>query len=150
MVSKAISNVNEVFARWQAEDEELGRKVDAIRHWMRELDQLGKQHFGETATRLHDLRQHLVQHFDREEEMIQRLGQAYPTGSPEVTAVQRQTEQDHENLLQRVDDMVERMNHIDPPFKSWQQAMDEVEGLVSLLEQHESSEWDNIEMLLPG
>lgn len=149
MVSKEKIEVNEVFARWRIEDEELGRKVDEIRQWMRELDLIGKQHFGETATYLRDLRKQMVRHFEREVEMLEQIGKLYTSGSPEILAVRRQSDREHHNLLGRAEDMIARLDQIDPPFESWQQAMDEMDGLVSLLEQHESNEWDSIEMLLP-
>ena len=143
-------SANEVFARWRAEDEALGKQVDTIRQWMRELDQLGRQHFGETATRLRFLRESLTEHFDREAQMILALGRLYSATSPEVAAIRRQADRDHNSLLKRADDLIERLDQLEPPFENWQQAIDEIEALVSLLEQHEANEWESIEMLLPA
>lgn len=145
-----IENANEVFTRWRAEDEALGTQVDTIRQWMRELDQIGKQHFGETATRLCVLRSFLLEHFEHEAQMVVGLRQVYGAESPEVAELERQSNCDHDRLLGRVDRLIERLNQLEPPFETWQQAMDEIESLVSLLERHEANEWDNLESLLPG
>ena len=142
-------DANEIFARWRAEDEALGTQVDAIRQWMRELDQLGKQHFGETATRLRLLRESLVEHFERESQMASTLCQVYSETSPELTAIQNRSNRDRANLLKRIDELIERLDQLEPPFQNWQQAIDEIEAFVSLLEQHEAHEWDCIEILLP-
>jgi predicted nucleic acid-binding Zn-ribbon protein len=150
MSSKTKDAANEVFARWRAEDAELNEKVDSIRQWMHELDQLGRQHFGETATRLRSLRELMVEHFSQEGEMVEQLGKLYSPLSPEVASVRRKAESDHEHLLHRVDDFIARLNQLEPPFRTWQQAIDEMEGFASLLEQHETNEWDSIEMLLPS
>lgn len=150
MGSKTNTSANEVFARWRIEDEELATQVDTIRQWMRELDQLGRQHFGETATRLRELRELMVTHFDRESEMVEKLGKIYRMDSPEVSAVRKQSARDHQNLLLRVDALIERLDRLEPPYNSWQEAIDDLESLVSLLEQHEANEWDSLEMLLPA
>jgi len=150
MTSKTTLTVHEIFAAWRAEDEQLGREVDSLRQWMRELDQLGKQHFGETATRLRLLRETIVDHFDREEVMMEKLSAHYPPSSPELAAVKKQAKREHQNLLARLDDLVNRLDQVEPPFESWQQAMDEMQELVNLFEHHEANEWESIEMLLPA
>ncbi len=150
MGSRTNTSANEVFARWRIEDEELATQVDTIRQWMRELDQLGRQHFGETATRLRELRELMVTHFDREAEMIEKLGQDHYSDSPEVAAVRRQSDRDHQHLLNQIDQLIGRLDQLEPPYGSWQEAIDDLESLVSLLEQHEAREWDSIEMLLPA
>lgn len=150
MAPQSDTSVHEIFAKWRSEDELLGRQLDSIRQWMRELDQLGKQHFGETATRLKLLRETIVDHFEREEALVKKLSEHYSPDSPELAAVKNQASREHQNLLDRFDDLIRRLDLVEPPFESWQQAMDEMQDLVNLFEQHEANEWESIEMLLPA
>lgn len=141
--------IADFFEIWRAEDRALESNIDEIRDWMHEVDQLGIPHFGETATRLGPLRDRLIAHFHREDEMIGQLAELYPSSSPEIDSVRRQSVRDHHQLLSRLDDLTARLDEIEPPFASWQAAMDELESFVDLLEQHEEQESDSIRMLMP-
>lgn len=149
MNTNAKHPLTDFFQTWQTEDRALEVAVDEIRDWMHEVNQLGIPHFGETATRLAPLRNRLVNHFHREDEMIAGLAEQYPSTSPEIEAVRRQSGRDHHRLLCRLDDLIDRLAQIDPPFDSWQAAMDELEMFVDLLEQHEERESESIETLMP-
>ncbi len=150
MNTKQQNEIATIFRRWHAEDRELESSMDEVRDWMNEVSQLGIPHFGETATRLRPLRERLVTHFEREDKMVAELAELYPTQSPEVKAVQRQSSRDHDELLIRIDGLIARLEQPEPPFRSWQSAMNEVEMLVGVLEQHEDQEAESIEMLLPA
>jgi hypothetical protein len=149
MNSKADQPLALFYENWRAEDRQLEVGIDGVRDWMQEVNQLGIPHFGETATRLLPLRQRLVTHFQREDQMIAQLAELYPSSSPEVQAVRRQSSRDHHQLLARLDDLIQRLGQTEPPFASWQAAMDELESFVDLLEQHEEQEADSIERLMP-
>ncbi len=148
MDSTITQSVNRIFQQWQSEDRELEDRVDELRDWMQEVNQLGIPHFGETAGRLRPLRRLLVGHFDREDEMMAQLAKAYPASSPEVHGAQEHSTHDHLHLLCRVDELINRLAETEPPFDSWQAAMDDVEILVEALEQHEEDESDCVKMLL--
>lgn len=150
MNPNASPSVSVIFANWQKEDRGLESCVDQVRDWMREVAQLGIPHFGETATRLRPLRHRLVQHFAREDEMIEQLAQLYSSSSPEIEAVRRQSVHDHDQLLARLDNLINRLNELVPPFDSWQTAIDDVEMFVDLLEQHEEQESESVQMLMPS
>ena len=139
-----------IYQRWQAEDRELEACIDEVRDWMQEVNQLGIPHFGETATRLRPLRARLVSHFAHEDEMVSQLAELYPPSSPEVDAVRRQSHRDHGQLLERLDDLIQRLEQTEPPFDSWQTAIDQVELFVDVLEQHEDQESESFEMLIPA
>ncbi len=141
-------SVMQLLDRWQAEDHELEEQIDELRDWMQEVSQLGIPHFGETASRLLPLRKRLAQHFEREQEMIGELVEADSASSPEMDGVRRNSTHDHSQLLSRADDLIARLNQTDPPFDSWQAAMDEVAILAEALEQHEENEMESIRMLL--
>jgi hypothetical protein len=149
MNTNAKHPLAEFYQTWKAEDRALEAGIDEIRDWMHEVNQLGIPHFGETATRLGPLRDRLVAHFQREDEMISQLAELYPSSSPEIEAVRRQSSRDHHQLLVRLDDLTSRLGQIEPPFASWQAAIDELESFVDLLEQHEEQESESIEMLMP-
>ena len=138
----------DVFDRWRIEDRELAEYVKQVRDWMTEVEQLGIPHFGETATRLRPLRDRLVQHFQREEEMISNLAAALPEPSTEFDLLRTNAAHDHELLLVRLDDLSARLSETDPQFESWQVAMNEVATLVHQLQEHERMEANTIEQFL--
>ena len=139
-----------IFQAWKAEDRELESSIDAVRDWMQEVSQLGIPHFGETATRLRPMRARLEVHFAHEDEMVTQLAELYPPSSPEIDAVRRQSDRDHSRLLERLDGLIDRLDQTEPPFASWQAAMEEVELFVDVLEQHEDQESESFEMLIPA
>ncbi|MGI9473257.1 MAG: hemerythrin domain-containing protein [Rubripirellula sp.] len=140
----------DLYQQWSVEDRQLEACVDEVRHWMQEVAQLGIPHFGETATRLRPLAERLGTHFQREDDMIQQVAQLYPNTSPEVNAIRRQATRDHDQLRDRLGDLIERLDLLEPPFESWQLAIDEVELFVDMLEQHEEQESESIRMLMPA
>jgi hypothetical protein len=150
MGTEANRFLSQIFEKWLAEDREMEACLDEVRDWMREVSQLGIPHFGETAMRLRPLHDRLVHHFGREYEMIVQLAESHPPPSPEVDAVRRQSTSDHQQLLARLDDLIQRLNQTEPPFASWQAAMDEVEIFVNALEQHEEQESESIKILMPS
>ena len=150
MGTEAHPSLSEIFKNWRAEDRDLESRLDEVRDWMREVSQLGIPHFGETATRLRPLREALVRHFQREDAMIAQLARSYPSPSPEINAVRSQSAYDHDLLLSRLDDLTQRLDEPEPPFTSWQLAMDEIELFVVALEQHEEQEAESIKFLMPS
>jgi hypothetical protein len=140
----------QVFDRWRSEDRELEACLDGLRGWMLEVQQRGVPQFGETAEKLTQVKEQWLAHIASEREMIDELGKLYERCSPEISAVRRQSQSDHANILTRMDDLIARFSQPEPPFSSWTAAMDEVDLFVCAVEQHEESESDHVEMLLPG
>lgn len=140
----------EVYEQWCDEDRQLEISINEVRQWMQEVAKLGIPHFGEMATRLRPLETRLTTHFQREGEMIQQVAELYPRTSPEVGAIRRQATFDHAHLEDRLSDLIDRLDELDPTFASWQSAIDEVESFVDLLEQHEEQESESIRMLMPA
>lgn len=150
MNANSVSELSRLFDNWQAEDRKLLVCIEEIRDWMLEVNQLGIPHFGETASRLQPLRESLLIHFEREDDILARLAELYPEPSPEVQAFLRQTRSDHQLLLDRLDHLHARLKAVDPPFASWTAAMEEVDLFFEAMEQHERSESDRVRMLMPG
>jgi hypothetical protein len=136
-----------LFQTWQMERRAVAACLDELRDWMNEVSQLGIPHFGETATRLRPLRQRLIHHFAVEDEMIEKFAARRGTTRPGTDGPHLCSSREHEQLLQRLDDMLSRLAQPDPPFASWQAAMNEVEQFVDLLEEHESRESERIKAI---
>ena len=150
MNARGVSELSRLFDDWQIEDRKLVECIEDIRNWMSEVNQMGIPHFGETASRLQPLRETLLVHFEREDQLLAKLAELYPASSPEVQAFLRQTRSDHHALRTRLDDLHARLKEVDPPFGSWTAAMDEVDVLFEAMEHHERSESDRVKMLIPG
>ncbi len=57
---------------------------------------------------------------------------------------------DHNGLLDQLGDLMERLNQLEPPFQSWQRALDEFEQVVAAIESHETWESECIADLIPS
>lgn len=141
--------VEELSHRWREGHRDLDEFFDEYRQWAYEIAQRGFPHFGETACRLKQLRETLSEHFAQEDEICDRLSNVVSTPSPELDANRRQVAADHVNLLARLDELISRLSEADPPFESWQQAVEEVELFWDALELHEEQESDCITWLAP-
>lgn len=135
--------------QWRDDHRKLNEFFDEHRRWAYDIGQRGVPHFGETADRLKRLRAQLTEHFARENEICDQLTAIVVSPSPEVDANRRQVEADHANLLARLDTLINKLSELDPPFESWQQAVEQVELFCDALEQHEEQESDCITWLLP-
>jgi hypothetical protein len=129
------------------EEGELHLQIDEVRAWMREVGQLGVPHFGETATKLGQVRGRLVEHFEREDAIVDELALHYSPSSPEIAALRRLSSRDQVELLGRLDELCERLRAPEPPFESWQSAMREVDHFATALERHEDQKSESIEGL---
>lgn len=148
MKSNPTSTTSSLIDRWKDEHRKLDQFVDAITNWMHEVSSLGIPHFGEAGSRLTQLRERLVKHFQVEDQIAVELCEARPT-CPERQAAKRQASRDHGQLLDRVDDLIERLSQLEPPFDSWQQAVYEIGLFIDALEQHEEQESENLQWLSP-
>ena len=68
--------LSKIFDNWLSEDRQMHESLGEIRDWMKQVEQLGIPHFGETANRLLPLRERLQKHFQQEDEMITRLAES--------------------------------------------------------------------------
>ena len=142
-----LKSVPQVLDHWHDEDHSLHACVAEVRNWMREVEQRGIPHFGETAARLRPVRDRLVQHFDREDEMLHQIADLFLMPTPEIDSVRTQACYEHQQLLARFDDLSARLAELRPPFQSWQAAMKEVDEFFADLELHETQEADNVAAL---
>ena len=148
MNAKSKPTPSFLFAQWQTEDRQLGEYVQELQAWMKEVNDIGIPHFGEAGDRLRSLRERLQEHFDREDEIIEGLAEYFNDSPSSVDALRNQSSADHQHIMHRLDGLMERLNQLEPPFKSWLAAMGEVESFVSGLAQHEREESDTVAALL--
>jgi molybdopterin converting factor small subunit len=150
MNTNVTPELGQLVEAWRVEDRELSTAIDGIRQWMSEVNLMGIPHFGETASRLLPLQRFLENHFAREDALLDKLAKLYPSASPEVAAFRRQTQRDHESLLEALQDLHDRLSQTEPEFRSWTEAMDQVDVYFAQMEQHELQEFDRLCMLIPG
>ncbi len=142
--NQTSKTTHDLFQRWQFEDRELAAKIDETRKWMLQVAERGTPRFGETGSQLTQLRTYLLAHFDREHEMGNQLAAHYEKHCPEIEAMQRQATHDHQQLLNQLDELIAKLSALEPPFVSWQAAIDEVESFADMLEQHEEQEAESV------
>ena len=112
------SELCQIFRAWKDADKELDERMESVREWMLQVGQLGIPRFGETASRLRPLLAYLRAHFEQENTMVTRLADSYPDTLRAISAVKRQAAHDHEILLDRLTDLIERLEELEPPFAS--------------------------------
>jgi len=140
----AATSTHDLFQRWQFEDHELAARIDETRKWMQQVAERGTPRFGEAGSQLTQLRSYLLTHFDREHDICDQLENLYDKHCPEIEAMRRQATHDHQQLLNQLDEFIAKLNALDPPFVSWQAAIEQVESFADTLEQHEEQESESI------
>lgn len=148
-VAKQESLCLEVLApllqQWNDEHHDLSRSIREITLWLGQVSQRGIPRFGELAARLSLMRQRMKQHFDREEALGDDLQQV--SDCLEVKTTRRRAISDHQHLTQRIDDLIAKLSELEPPFDSFQQAIDQVGLFVDAFEQHEEQEAQGLQWL---
>jgi len=148
MSSEALNTPAELFNEWREEDRDLDAYIDELRGWMREVNQLGIPHFGEAAARLTSLRSRLMRHFEREHQIIASLANHFSGTDSALETLKAHAQRDHAAMLNQLDELMQRLNQLDPPFCSWLAAMEEIEAFVSRLWQHERLESGYVSTIL--
>ena len=124
---------------WMLEEHaELTRRVANLREWWNELDQYGLPKFGEMGSRVDELRDLLAEHFADEE----KDGYFAPVlaVSPNLDRQVNKLQEQHGQLLERLNDFANRLQMSKPPFDSWQKAYRELETILADLRKHEQAE----------
>ncbi|GAA4459439.1 hemerythrin domain-containing protein [Novipirellula rosea] len=149
MKPESNHSVSVLFGHWKQEHSSLQQELDAFRDWTSGIAEQPSPEFIESANRLRQIRDRLVDHFVREDQIGRQLRSHYPKGSLEVEASYRQACQDHEELLSELDDLAERLDQVEPPFGTWADAVHEVSLFIDRLEEHEECEAEHIQWLAP-
>lgn len=120
------------------EHRELMRDIAELRRWCKQLDEIGIPKYGELGSRLTELRQRLNAHF-LEEESGGYLASALTVAPRYARDAGRLLEQ-HRELLQRLDEFIERLQAVEPPFDCWGDAHQELNDFLVCLRDHEGAE----------
>lgn len=131
--------------QWKSEHDDLTHSIRETTLWLGQVSQLGIPRFGELAARLDAMRRRMRQHFDREEILNDDLQRS--SDCLEVKTTRQRSISDHQHLTQRIDDLISRLSELDPPFESFQQAIDQVGLFVDAFEQHEEQEAQGLQWL---
>jgi hypothetical protein len=131
--------------QWNDEHLDLAKSIRDTTLWLGQVSQRGIPRFGELAARLSSMRQRMTQHFEREEALGDDLQQT--SDCVEVKTTRQRAINDHQHLIQRVDDLILKLSELDPPFASFQQAIDLVGLFVDAFEQHEEQEAQGLQWL---
>ncbi len=150
LTQSVVTDTWDIFELWKNEDHYLQAQFDQIRDWMLQVSQLGIPRFGETAGRLRLLRDCLNNHFEREKLLCDQLSGFYTSPCPQVDSIRRQATRDHYQLMQRIDDLIDDLTKLEPPFDSWGDAMERVEQFIDTFEQHEQFESESIRSMIPS
>jgi hypothetical protein len=131
--------------QWKSEHNDLTHSIRETTLWLGQVSQLGIPRFGELAARLDAMRRRMSQHFEREEILNDDLQRS--ADCLEVKTTRQRSISDHKHLTQRIDDLISRLSELDPPFESFQQAIDQVGLFVDAFEQHEEQEAQGLQWL---
>jgi hypothetical protein len=131
------------FSWLHEEHDKLMRRIAEIRNWWSELDQFGLPKFGEMGMRVEELRDLLAEHF-AEEEKGGELASALAV-APHFSRRAHELEAQHGQILERLNDFINRLTMSEPPFSSWQGACEEFEAIVAELRQHERAEHEIVQ-----
>ncbi len=143
--SSCLEALAPLLQQWNDEHQDLTRSIRETTLWLGQVSQRGIPRFGELAARLSLMRQRMKQHFDREETLGEDLQQV--SDCLEVKTTRRRAINDHQHLTQRIDDLIAKLSELEPPFDSFQQAIDQVGLFVDAFEQHEEQESQGLQWL---
>jgi len=144
-VSVSSERLSQLIKIWNNEHIDLSKNIQDTSVWLGQVSQLGRPRFGELAARLRVMRERMKRHFEREELLGQDLRQV--ANCVEAVSSSRRASNDHQHLLQRVDELISKLRELEPPFDSFQQAIDQVSLFVDAFEQHEEQEAAGLQWL---
>ena len=139
--------LDRLLQQWQQEHRELERVVGELRWWSSDSPSVDRLRFIEMADRLTLLRDHLFEHFDREVEIGWELPPHSASPAEELEASHRQAADDHQQLLERLDQLIGRLRASPLPFDSWQDALDELDLFLDSLDEHEEQEETSFQLV---
>jgi iron-sulfur cluster repair protein YtfE (RIC family) len=135
MTTLSDSRVIEQFEQAHAE---LEHRIDEWRAWWRELRELGTPRFNEMGTRLRSFREQLKRHMVHEETCAFLRDAAH--GDPRQRHSADHLWQQHHQLLERLDELIKRLEACEPSYDCWGAARQDFECWLNDLHDHERLE----------
>lgn len=116
----------------------LEREVAEWREWWTQLKEIGDPHFGEMGDRLARFRDHLSAHFQHEEtqECLPLVLAVSPLTAQQIARLR----DEHQQLLDDLDRLIERLHACDLERDCWGQARQDFETFLDRLNTHEAAE----------
>ncbi|MCF7961816.1 MAG: hypothetical protein K9M08_13840 [Pirellula sp.] len=142
-------SVNSLFEQWKAEHCELDDYAMELASWIHQQSKQRNLQFREAVERLADLSARLASHFDREQEIGEKIVAAQRHLSPEAESLKRQADRDHSNIMKRLKHLSDRMQDAEAECDAWKAGMDELNLILDTLEQHEEQEAESVGWMLP-
>ncbi|MFM7055930.1 MAG: hypothetical protein ACKO2P_03300 [Planctomycetota bacterium] len=117
----------------------LMRGLGCHQEWIHQLSEIGMPRFGELACRLEGFRAELARHFQNEEHYGERLQIHGQSESVEGAAG---GDHQHQQLLEQLSLLIQRLRRGTEEFHGWNVAVGEVGALVSEICEHERREME--------
>ncbi|MEZ6049467.1 MAG: hemerythrin domain-containing protein [Planctomycetaceae bacterium] len=123
------------------EHEEVARKIDSLKRFWHQVDELGMgPKYEEMASRIHEFRDEMEQHFDEEENQSVQFSQLDQKSESAMT--QESLHQQHTQLLKQLDDFSERLKQCEGVYHCWQEVRADFDRFLNALHNHEQAETD--------
>ncbi len=123
----------------QSEHDELLQEITDAQQFWTEVNELGMgPKYEEMATRVHQIRARLKQHFDEEE----RGGYLAPaiTVVPRLAPKAEELKQQHPVFLEALDRFSQNLQNRESAYHNWEEVRAEIETFLEQLHEHESAE----------
>ena len=133
--------------RLLADHQILMRGLGCHQEWIHQLSEIGMPRFGELACRLEGFRGELAQHFQNEEQYGERLH--FPGSAGSVEAAAHGVHQ-HQQFLERLSLLFQRLGRGLVEFRGWNAAVEEVGALVKEICEHEQHEMEILRNVTNG
>ncbi|HQX50534.1 MAG TPA: hemerythrin domain-containing protein [Planctomycetaceae bacterium] len=112
--------------------------ICSVREWIRDVSEWGMPRFGELGTRLTTFRETLAAHFEDEES--QEYAILDSQHEPAVAGATREWPNLHHDYLKQLDVLVQCLRALEPEFETWQEAVRQVDTLITEICEHEDRE----------
>ena len=139
-MSTASEKLNALFARWKEEHRVLDTYVAELCEWFHRPVETSSPPVEQAIVRLGELRKQLEAHFVKEMELGRLLAEARGTVTMEIDSMRHKHDREHANLLERLGQLIARLDTTEPQFDQWEAITRDFELFVDTLEQHEEQE----------
>ena len=113
--------------------------ICGVREWIVDVSEWGMPRFGELGTRLLPFRETLAMHFaDEESQGYVGMDSEHAPSADE--AAKNEWPKLHHDFLKQLDALIQRLKATEPEFSTWQDAVRQVESVITEICDHEQQE----------
>jgi|TARA_R100001480_G_scaffold58717_1_gene71711 hypothetical protein len=139
---ESMINTHEHLQYLLDEHEQILSHIKDLNQWWTELDEHGLPKYGEMGTRMEGLRDLLSRHFNDEEQ--EGYFKPLMDEEPGFCIMVPDFREQHNEFLTRLDDFSARLKQPVPPFKNWNEALEELKSLLAQLRTNEKREFEQV------